>query len=126
MCTTGDLSLHTAFSRENPDGTGARVYVQRRIREQAALIAGLIVDRGANILVSGSAKQMPRDVREAFRDALAGHEKVDYCLEIFKICVPYIFKLVEKEDIFRVGHPILSIISSVFFFVFFTLRGLLG
>ena len=34
------------------------------------------MDRHASVLVSGSAKQMPRDVREAFRDALAGHEKV--------------------------------------------------
>lgn len=76
LCEAGDLSLQTAFSRQNPDGTGARVYVQRRIREQAGLLARLIVDRGAGVLVSGSAKQMPRDVREAFRDALAGHEKV--------------------------------------------------
>ena len=76
LCEAGDLSLQTAFSRQNPDGTGARVYVQRRIREHAGLLARLIVDRGAGVLVSGSAKQMPRDVREAFRDALAGHEKV--------------------------------------------------
>lgn len=77
LSAAGDLSLHTAFSRQNPDGTGARVYVQRRIREQAESISRLIVDGGANVLVSGSAKQMPRDVREAFRDALAGHEKVN-------------------------------------------------
>ncbi|CAM9276098.1 unnamed protein product, partial [Ectocarpus fasciculatus] len=75
LSASGDLSLFTAFSRSNPDGTGSRVYVQRRIREQASLMAGLVVDHGANILVSGSAKQMPRDVREAFRDALAEHEK---------------------------------------------------
>ncbi|CAN0247871.1 unnamed protein product, partial [Ectocarpus sp. 8 AP-2014] len=75
LCASGNLSLFTAFSRSNPDGTGSRVYVQRRIREQASLIASLVVDRGANILVSGSAKQMPRDVREAFRDVLAEHEK---------------------------------------------------
>lgn len=43
---------------------------------QAAVIARLVVDEGASILVSGSAKQMPRDVREAFRDALARHEQV--------------------------------------------------
>lgn len=76
MSKTGDLSLHAAFSRQNPTGSGARVYVQHRIREQAASIAGLIVDRGANVLVSGSAKQMPQDVREAFRDVLAAHAKV--------------------------------------------------
>ncbi|CAB1101933.1 unnamed protein product [Ectocarpus sp. CCAP 1310/34] len=75
LAASGNLSLFTAFSRSNPDGTGSRVYVQRRIREQASLIAGLVVDCGANILVSGSAKQMPRDVREAFRDVLAEHEK---------------------------------------------------
>lgn len=34
LSASGDLSLQTAFSRSNPDGTGARVYVQRRIREQ--------------------------------------------------------------------------------------------
>ncbi|CAM9404115.1 unnamed protein product [Scytosiphon promiscuus] len=77
LSASGDLGLHTAFSRSNPDGLGTRVYVQRRIREQSDLIAGLIVDKGANVLVSGSAKQMPRDVRDAFRDALAGHEKVE-------------------------------------------------
>ncbi|CBJ28353.1 conserved unknown protein [Ectocarpus siliculosus] len=76
LSASGNLSLFTAFSRSNPDGTGSRVYVQHRIREQASLIAGLVVDHGANILVSGSAKQMPRDVREAFRDVLAEHEKV--------------------------------------------------
>ncbi|CAM9910759.1 unnamed protein product [Pylaiella littoralis] len=76
LSASGDLSLQTAFSRSNPDGTGSRVYVQRRIREQSAVVAGLVVDQGANVLVSGSAKQMPRDVREALRDALAGHEKV--------------------------------------------------
>eukprot|EP00903_Cladosiphon_okamuranus_P014088 g13095.t1 len=76
LSASGDLCLQTAFSRSNPDGTGARVYVQHRIREQSAVIAGLVVDKGANILVSGSAKQMPRDVREAFRDVLARHEQV--------------------------------------------------
>eukprot|EP00752_Nemacystus_decipiens_P004323 g3948.t1 len=76
LSASGDLSLQTAFSRSNPDGTGARVYVQHRIRQQSAVIARLVVDEGANILVSGSAKQMPRDVREAFRDALAKHQQV--------------------------------------------------
>eukprot|EP00903_Cladosiphon_okamuranus_P011401 g10744.t1 len=76
LSASGDFSLQTAFSRSNPDGTGARVYVQDRIREQSAVIARLVVDEGANILVSGSAKQMPQDVREAFRDALTKHQEV--------------------------------------------------
>lgn len=76
MVEAGDLSLLTAFSRQNPDPRGGRVYVQRRIREESHLVARLIVDSGANVLVSGSAKQMPRDVREAFRDALATHDSV--------------------------------------------------
>lgn len=76
MRDSGGLSLHTAFSRQNPDPSGGRFYVQRRIREQADLVSSLIVDRKAHVLVSGSAKQMPQDVREAFRDAIASHEKV--------------------------------------------------
>lgn len=104
LCAAGDLSLQTAFSRQNPDGTGARVYVQRRIREQAGLLARLIVDRGAGVLVSGSAKQMPRDVREAFRDALAGHEKV--------------------RSTRGVGCLVLPSFSSLLFFSFKLLRGM--
>lgn len=77
MSKTGNLALHVAFSRENPNPNGGRVYVQRRLREQSESLARLIVDRGANVLVSGSAKQMPMDVREAFRDAIATHDKVD-------------------------------------------------
>lgn len=76
MSKTGNLALHVAFSRENPNPNGGRVYVQRRLREQSESLARLIVDRGANVLVSGSAKQMPMDVREAFRDAIATHDKV--------------------------------------------------
>lgn len=34
LSASGDLSLQTAFSRSNPDGSGTRVYVQDRIREQ--------------------------------------------------------------------------------------------
>lgn len=76
MDASGELSLHTAFSRQNLDPKGGRVYVQRRIREQAAAISDLIVNQRACVLVSGSAEHMPRDVREAFRDALASHQHV--------------------------------------------------
>lgn len=71
---SGDLLLHTVFSRQDP--TGARIYVQRRIRDQAVYVAWLIVEHGAHVLVSGSAKQMPQEVREALRNALAGHLQV--------------------------------------------------
>lgn len=82
MVGDGDLALHVAFSRQNPDPRGGRVYVQRRIREQGKTLSRLIVDLGANVLVSGSAKQMPLDVREAFRDVLATSEKVRACVMI--------------------------------------------
>ena len=65
--------------------------MQRRVREQAASVARLIVDRGANVLVSGSAKQMPRDVWEAFRDALAGH--VEVSVEHAALPPPLVLKL---------------------------------
>ncbi|CAM9904438.1 unnamed protein product, partial [Discosporangium mesarthrocarpum] len=71
----GCLSLHTAFSRDVREGE-ARVYVQRRIREKADLVGDLVVGRGAYVLVSGSAKQMPMDVRKAMVDVLAGREEV--------------------------------------------------
>lgn len=81
---SGDLLLHSVFSRQDP--TGARIYVQRRIRDRAVHVAWLIVERGAHVLVSGSAKQMPQEVREALRNALAGHLQVSARKTFRSIC----------------------------------------
>nr|XP_054769944.1 NADPH-dependent diflavin oxidoreductase 1-like [Lytechinus pictus] len=57
------LQMVTAFSRDQED----KVYVQHRIKENAALIWSLMnrSDRSTRIYVAGNAKQMPTDVREA-------------------------------------------------------------
>jgi sulfite reductase alpha subunit-like flavoprotein len=67
------LALHTAFSRDAPAANGGKVYVQQRIREAGAQLYELIVAQRAHIYVSGSAKQMPEDVRAAFASVLAVH-----------------------------------------------------
>jgi sulfite reductase alpha subunit-like flavoprotein len=67
------LALHTAFSRDAPAANGGKVYVQQRIREAGAQLYELIVAQQAHIYVSGSAKQMPEDVRAAFASVLAVH-----------------------------------------------------
>lgn len=56
--------LLTAFSRDTP---GQKVYVQQRIRENAARLWELLAHQGAVVYVSGSANKMPADVAEAFR-----------------------------------------------------------
>jgi sulfite reductase alpha subunit-like flavoprotein len=66
----GKLSLHTAFSRDQPH----KVYVQTRISEQAKKIADLIVDGNATVYIAGNAKNMPEDVQEALRSALQAHQ----------------------------------------------------
>jgi sulfite reductase alpha subunit-like flavoprotein len=61
--------LLTAFSRDqtsDDEGTVGKVYVQRRIEQNAAMLFELIHEQGAVIYIAGNAKQMPSDVRAAF------------------------------------------------------------
>ncbi|CAM9650159.1 unnamed protein product [Phaeothamnion confervicola] len=64
-----NFRLHAAFSRDRPH----KVYVQHRIDDAGAEVADLLLRRGAAVFVSGAARRMPSDVREAFKRALAGH-----------------------------------------------------
>jgi NADPH-ferrihemoprotein reductase len=58
------LAVITAFSRDKPDE--GKIYVQHKIRENAAMLADLIFKQNANIYVSGKAKFMPTSVEKAF------------------------------------------------------------
>ncbi|CAM3902030.1 molybdopterin-dependent oxidoreductase [Tsukamurella ocularis] len=60
--------LDTAFSRDSP----RKVYVQDRMREQAAELWDWI-RRGAHVYVCGDAARMARDVDEALRGIVAEH-----------------------------------------------------
>ena len=63
-------SLSTAFSREFDQ----KVYVQHLIKQNAAAVHELIVDKGANIYICGDAKHMAKDVeRTLIEDVLVGH-----------------------------------------------------
>ncbi|MCH9694686.1 MAG: assimilatory sulfite reductase (NADPH) flavoprotein subunit [Gammaproteobacteria bacterium] len=64
--------LDVAFSRDQHN----KIYVQDRIRDNAAEIARWI-DQGAVIYVCGDAKRMAGDVDDALRDVLAAHMDVD-------------------------------------------------
>jgi sulfite reductase alpha subunit-like flavoprotein len=56
--------LITAFSREHP--LEGKVYVQHKIKQNSTILADLIVEKNANIYVSGRAKLMPASVEKAF------------------------------------------------------------
>ncbi|CAG9794683.1 unnamed protein product [Diatraea saccharalis] len=56
------LSLYTAFSRD----LDKKVYVQHKIKEQSELLWHLVKNRDAYIYISGNAKNMPDNVKEAF------------------------------------------------------------
>jgi len=58
--------LYTAFSRDGIQ----KVYVQHRIREQAKKITEWIKHDDGVVLVAGSAKQMPQDIRQTLQDIL--------------------------------------------------------
>ena len=64
------MTVLTAFSRDNPDGS--KTYVQHVIRENAGLLGPLIVKENAHIYVSGKAKNMPKSVEKAIVDIVNG------------------------------------------------------
>lgn len=64
MVEDGQLSLFTAFSRDQEE----KVYVQQRVREQAALLWELLGNKGGCFYIAGNAKEMPASVMDAVKD----------------------------------------------------------
>jgi len=64
----GVISLHTAFSRDQPD----KIYVTHKLKENASQIWRLI-DNGAHIYVCGDAKMMAKDVHDIITDIIREH-----------------------------------------------------
>ncbi|KPJ21503.1 NADPH-dependent diflavin oxidoreductase 1 [Papilio machaon] len=63
MAEDGKLSLYCAFSRDQDD----KIYVQHKISEHGNYLWKLIKD-GGYIFISGNSKNMPDNVRDAFKD----------------------------------------------------------
>uniref|UniRef100_A0A803JEP3 NADPH-dependent diflavin oxidoreductase 1 n=1 Tax=Xenopus tropicalis TaxID=8364 RepID=A0A803JEP3_XENTR len=63
LVTGGFLTLFTAFSRDQED----KVYVQRRIRENSALLWDLLANRQGYFYIAGNAKSMPNEVTDALK-----------------------------------------------------------
>uniref|UniRef100_A0A6Q2YE37 NADPH-dependent diflavin oxidoreductase 1 n=1 Tax=Esox lucius TaxID=8010 RepID=A0A6Q2YE37_ESOLU len=64
MVKAGQLTLFTAFSRDQED----KIYVQQRVKEQAVLLWDLIVNKNAYFYIAGNAKQMPTAVCDALKE----------------------------------------------------------
>jgi len=60
-------SVRTAYSRDDPK---RKIYVQNLVDEDQERLADLILNNGAAVYISGSAKRMPNDVKEALIAAL--------------------------------------------------------
>jgi len=65
------LAMTTAFSQDGPTNA-TKTYVQDKIRLHGSLVWRLL-QAGGVLLVSGSAKRMPRDVRRAICDVVEKH-----------------------------------------------------
>ncbi|KAM4527105.1 NADPH-dependent diflavin oxidoreductase 1 [Odontesthes bonariensis] len=65
MMEAEHMLLFTAFSRDQEE----KVYVQHRVRENAALLWDLIANKGACFYIAGNAKEMPASVCDALKDA---------------------------------------------------------
>ncbi|KPJ20587.1 NADPH-dependent diflavin oxidoreductase 1 [Papilio xuthus] len=63
MVEDGKLSLYCAFSRDQDN----KIYVQHKISEHGNNLWKLIKD-GGYIFISGNSKNMPDNVRDAFKD----------------------------------------------------------
>ncbi|KAM4532222.1 NADPH-dependent diflavin oxidoreductase 1 [Fundulus diaphanus] len=66
LVTAGKLTLFTAFSRDQEE----KVYVQHRVRENAAFLWDLIANQNACFYIAGNAKLMPGAVCDALKEAL--------------------------------------------------------
>ena len=75
----GVITLHTAFSRDQPN----KIYVTHRLKENARDIWKLI-DNGAHVYVCGDAKMMAKDVHDIITDIVRDHgDKTQEESEIF-------------------------------------------
>ncbi|XP_056146865.1 NADPH-dependent diflavin oxidoreductase 1 [Lampris incognitus] len=75
MVQAGKLTLFTAFSRDQVD----KIYVQRRVKEQAKLLWDLIANHSAVFFIAGNSKQMPASVCDALKEVFQqeGHLSVE-------------------------------------------------
>ncbi|XP_041753477.1 NADPH-dependent diflavin oxidoreductase 1 isoform X1 [Coregonus clupeaformis] len=64
MGKAGQLTLFTAFSRDQED----KIYVQQRVQEQAELLWDLIANKNGYFYIAGNAKQMPTAVCDALKE----------------------------------------------------------
>ncbi|XP_065358923.1 NADPH-dependent diflavin oxidoreductase 1 [Calliphora vicina] len=64
------ICLYCAFSRDQDN----KIYVQHLIEDNANTLKPLIMGKGAYILVSGSSKNMPKSVKEAFTKVVDNDE----------------------------------------------------
>ncbi|KAG7221222.1 hypothetical protein INR49_017439 [Caranx melampygus] len=64
MMKAGQLTLFTAFSRDQED----KVYVQHRVKENSKLLWDLIANQSACFYIAGNAKQMPASVSDALKE----------------------------------------------------------
>lgn len=67
----GLLRTFVAFSRDGPQ----KVYVQNKILEEKQLIYHMLMRNNAYVYISGSANQMPQQVRLAICDAIKDHSE---------------------------------------------------
>ena len=65
--------LCVSFSRDNQPADSPR-YVQDNMRRHGSDLVTLIQDKGACVYVCGDAKNMAKDVNEAFVDIFAEHK----------------------------------------------------
>ena len=73
--SNASVAVTTAFSQDGPVNE-ARTYVMSKIRQHGGIIWQLVRSGGA-ILVAGSAKRMPADVRKAILKVIQEHGGVD-------------------------------------------------
>ncbi|KAF7217658.1 NADPH-dependent diflavin oxidoreductase 1 [Nothobranchius furzeri] len=66
LTEAGHLLLFTAFSRDQEE----KVYVQHRVKENAALLWNLVAQKKACFYIAGNSKQMPAAVSDALKDVL--------------------------------------------------------
>lgn len=67
----GKLQYFAAFSREEP--TKSKVYVQHKMWEQKELVAKMLLERNCTMLIAGSSRQMPQNVREMLVRIMSAH-----------------------------------------------------
>lgn len=73
MQAGGLLNLYVAFSRDQEQ----KVYVQQRLLENGPIVWDLIHAKGACIMLAGSAKQMPQDVKDALLKVFSENGQLD-------------------------------------------------